>query len=626
MGQDAGFDFDEICEIGRCPKTALPPRHSERRSGARRSRRRDDLLVLNDKFFEINFGKYRSVSCKSVPDRPKGMDGGLEMNRGSVYESSTEVGRTRNLKKFERRKIELPRGSDTSSCLSIVDSLCSSDDEVESNRSSVISRSSRVTMASKCDCSSVPSSAGGSRQNCETLDNMDRGSSESIRSFSKSFSVKVERPPSSFVSESRRSSQSSLRTRFSPVKMMLDPLVKSKSSRSPLSHTIEDPAVVTNATPLTAHGKLAKDSAVQLHGILNRKQKHGVPSFEFLLECPEEALVAETWKQNNVFDSVYTFHSVDNRKKTFAEGKGSEDCRKESLVVGQMQVGCHISSELRSDGNFHDSTVIEFVLYDTAHVMQSTPQSPSRTSPGSVGRTNRVDDISSAMKLWHGLKRNVMGRDRPLASTELGPELEIAAVVVQIPCEKRESLRNPSAAEQRNIDKDMVNVVVPAGSHGLPNTEGSGPSPLLERWRAGGGCDCSGWDMGCPLVVLGNPSINIEDQILVQEDKPLRLLLQGTKDRIPALTMKFLREGFYEISFHARLSSLQAFSICIAMLHSVEATKASRDDDERNPGHGNSLELLVKEDSQFLVGPIRKIVNATPSYVVHPPFSPIARV
>ncbi|KAF9594392.1 hypothetical protein IFM89_030994 [Coptis chinensis] len=44
--------------------------------------------------------------------------------------------------------------------------------------------------------------------------------------------------------------------------------------------------------------------------------------------------------------------------------------------------------------------------------------------------------------------------------------------------------------------------VLPSGVHGLSPT--GLPSPLLDRWRSGGSCDCGGWDLGCQLRVLSN--------------------------------------------------------------------------------------------------------------------------
>ncbi|GKB16182.1 hypothetical protein Tco_0850105 [Tanacetum coccineum] len=48
-----------------------------------------------------------------------------------------------------------------------------------------------------------------------------------------------------------------------------------------------------------------------------------------------------------------------------------------------------------------------------------------------------------------------------------------------------------------------INVIVPAGFHDGPRIgNNNGPSSLVERWTSGGSCDCGGWDLGCPLIVL----------------------------------------------------------------------------------------------------------------------------
>ena len=52
--------------------------------------------------------------------------------------------------------------------------------------------------------------------------------------------------------------------------------------------------------------------------------------------------------------------------------------------------------------------------------------------------------------------------------------------------------------------KTSITALVPADIHGLPKIKSSGPSPLIERWRLGGRCDCGGWDMGCALTLLHN--------------------------------------------------------------------------------------------------------------------------
>lgn len=49
-----------------------------------------------------------------------------------------------------------------------------------------------------------------------------------------------------------------------------------------------------------------------------------------------------------------------------------------------------------------------------------------------------------------------------------------------------------------------VNVLIPAGIHGGPVSGIAGPSSLIDRWMSNGQCDCGGWDVGCPLMVLNN--------------------------------------------------------------------------------------------------------------------------
>ncbi|KAG5032427.1 hypothetical protein JHK82_016010 [Glycine max] len=78
------------------------------------------------------------------------------------------------------------------------------------------------------------------------------------------------------------------------------------------------------------------------HGNLRMENKHGVLFFEFKVKCPEDVLVAKTWRTGNAFNWVYTFHSIDNRKKSNANGLGSHDFDKDSSIVAQMLVSCRV--------------------------------------------------------------------------------------------------------------------------------------------------------------------------------------------------------------------------------------------------------------------------------------------
>lgn len=235
-------------------------------------------------------------------------------------------------------------------------------------------------------------------------------------------------------------------------------------------------------------------------------------------------------------------------------------------MVAQMLVSCNLCSEL-SDGAFENSMVTEFVLYDLANSRQSvSPQKDSccdqddskalKASHVVLGReTPELDEETLAMKskLPHKLLFGSVDFDDsnsyPWLSTESHPNLEIAAIVLQIPFHKRGSskytrgnrksakahtdLSDHSMVEQRRKSlrdirsPEEVKVVIPTGSHGLPIAESQGPSRLVDRWRHGGGCDCGGWDMACPLILLGNPGIQFaEDHSLMENYQPLELFIQ----------------------------------------------------------------------------------------------------
>lgn len=103
--------------------------------------------------------------------------------------------------------------------------------------------------------------------------------------------------------------------------------------------------------------------------------------------------------------------------------------------------------------------------------------------------------------------------------------------------------------------------------------------------------------------------------------------------------MSFVEEGQYDVHFHAQLSTLQAFSICVAILHNTEVSDSYRNGENvQQFSHCNSLKMLIDDDIQFLVEAVTeeedekvpKLVKeaaiALQSYMPNPPFSPISRV
>ncbi|KAK1307542.1 hypothetical protein QJS10_CPA09g01676 [Acorus calamus] len=383
-------------------------------------------------------------------------------------------------------------------------------------------------------------------------------------------------------------------------------------------------------------------SPVHLHGILKLEFKHDVPYFQFSVNNLEDDLVARTWGMQNGDNLIYTFHSVDNnKKKSSSKVWGTKDRHKHAPMVGQMQVSCYLCSEVSTHEFLVNSTVTEFILYDVGKarkrksfvVDESPPCSvnssiPPKFSDGEIlimgtpsKASGSLEPETDSVPSRSGLDYcdSIASTSQPWDPSYLHPHLETAAIVIQVPfwkeeikgksgdkieCKKNIDCVSLSANEWRNginrssLGQANVKVVTAGGTHGLPITdEAGGPSPLLDRWRSGGGCDCGGWDMACPIVVLDNPKItNVADHSFIENQQPFELFVQGSKERTPALIIKTIDDGRYGVDFHAQLTTLQAFSICVAILHRATASAAVGRDRDAQRLHSNSLKLLLEEE------------------------------
>ncbi|XP_073302462.1 uncharacterized protein [Primulina huaijiensis] len=455
----------------------------------------------------------------------------------------------------------------------------------------------------------------------------------------RSLSARFPLPHSPAQSESDSSKTSSPKARYNPVRKIFDPFVKFKSQRSALSRAsnasrerisrdidgnfknttfksqlndLSDKSHYVEHDPRSKkkenHNSFPRYSPAHLRGLLRFEYKHGMPFFEFTVKSPDDIYVAKTWKLENSVSQVYTFHSLHQRRKSNASGWGYKDYSRESPIMGQMHVSCYPCQEVKVGGDFSNSMVTEFVLYDVSLLRKSvTFQNNYLVSDDILSWGScELNEDSSTNKNKDQTKNSRENNhfdllaSRCLAAGELHPGLEIASIIMQIPFEKRESVkfkngdininnRLPNLLDDCRIEREnkgvfehsspgIMHVVIPGGSHSLPSSKSRGPSSILDRWRLGGGCDCDGWDMACPLDVFGCANIHIadgrpfmtEDQVLIQ------LFAEGRKDSVPRFTMNLIEDGKYAVDFHAQLTSLQAFSICIAMLHSSETATAAR--------------------------------------------------
>jgi len=100
--------------------------------------------------------------------------------------------------------------------------------------------------------------------------------------------------------------------------------------------------------------------------------------------------------------------------------------------------------------------------------------------------------------------------------------------------------------------------------------------------------------------------------------------------------MTLVEEGLYAVDFHAKLSSLQAFSICVAILHGTSAFSAKAEHAKNHRfSQCSSLNTLIEEEVELFIKSViteekRTVSNIhkgihRPS-ILNPPFSPIGRV
>ncbi|KAL1828378.1 hypothetical protein DCAR_0207584 [Daucus carota subsp. sativus] len=483
--------------------------------------------------------------------------------------------------------------------------------------------------------------------------------------------------------ESNCSTPGTLFSGLSPTRETSEPLPELKSQRSPLGSVDEHIPIAkvsikrnkrlhrsllpdfSKTSWNTCESQIVKEyskpplpcSPAHLHGHLKFKNRHGMPYFEFLVKSPEDKIIAKTWKVGNALNWLYTFHTSQNKSRAISPNWGIKESNKESAMVGQMQVSCLLRSDLNDAGALENSTVTEFVLYDIKQARKdiaakkdsfssleaAKPLTSVKTNL--AGGTCKLHETSDLRKYSDQPKNVFNGGHSPWEPADLHPNNEIAAIVIQVPLEKRESLKEKRRNQKSNqsyinlhdfegldqrtncLSQTKVNVVTSSGNHGLPTAECPGPSRLLDRWKSGGGCDCGGWDMGCPLVTFDNSNRCPEDHSPINNQQPWKLYIQGGKEKSPAFRMTGTKEGEYEVDFHAQLSTLQAFSICVSILHSTEATDAAKQSRDDKFQQCDSLSGLLDEDIKYIFENVQDEKKKAPaSFVLNPPFSPIARV
>lgn len=109
-------------------------------------------------------------------------------------------------------------------------------------------------------------------------------------------------------------------------------------------------------------------------------------------------------------------------------------------------------------------------------------------------------------------------------------------------------------------------------------------------------------------------------------------MTQGSKEDTPAITMKMTAEGQYAVDFHAQLTSLQAFSICVAILHSTESSDIVDQNNDIERLQCDSMRVFAEDKVKHLIEVMaeedkrkQSKNDIPPSFLINPPFSPMSR-
>ncbi|KAK4780579.1 hypothetical protein SAY87_016685 [Trapa incisa] len=425
----------------------------------------------------------------------------------------------------------------------------------------------------------VNTKSGEKVRSLSPLRRFSMGLGKIVKSYS---SKEPDSPESSLVCNYRKSCAENLespasvpaRSRSSPLRRMLEPLLKPKDSNcgysdNPLKKNSEpinrvstssigqpDPSAVILAKAkldITSCGSINVDnSQVEKKGrssmvqaLLQVAFKNDLPLFTFAVKNNGDVLAAAVKERNSSSCKgnqtlIYTFLMIREVKKKSAswinqggKGKGKNYVPN---VVAQMKVSISPLSNLR-----------EFVLF------------------------------------------SVEPKNQNQHTSEFLPNNELAAIVSHIPLRiyPYSVINQHQGSLSEDVDQDAsvnMTVILPSGVHSLPST--GGPSSLIQRWRSGGSCDCGGWDLGCQMKVLSGDH-HLREK-LTSKSPPVTghfaLFPQlDAQENRPEFALAPFKDDIYSVEFNSSLSVLQAFSMSIAALESIKMI-GSREDQNLNIG------------------------------------------
>lgn len=258
----------------------------------------------------------------------------------------------------------------------------------------------------------------------------------------------------------RDQANASNRARSSPLRRLLDPLLKHKTS-SDTVHPLNGSLRSMTGPHQDRKPEASTFQASTFQALLQLTFKNGLPFFRLVVENRKDMLAAAVKRLPTSEKTdpcmIYSFYSVHEIKKKsmnwISHGSRSKSCSLGYSIIGQMKISSVYHLKVNR-GVSVECDARECVLYGI--------------DPAQVDK-------------------------QMLAFV---PNKEIAAIVV----------KSSGRRGKGKDDSDGTVVILPGAVHGIP-IKGA-PSSLISRWRSNGLCDCGGWDEGCKLRILASSRKN----------------------------------------------------------------------------------------------------------------------
>ncbi|KAE8654281.1 UDP-glucosyl transferase 85A3, putative isoform 1 [Hibiscus syriacus] len=403
------------------------------------------------------------------------------------------------------------------------------------------------------------------------------------------------------------------RTKSSPFRRVLDPLLKSKGLNSfrstdtvqPLKGSLNS----SSPRPLDANESFQEEKlgSSMIKALLEVAMKNGHPLFRFVVTNGSNMLattvksLASSEKVGS--DQNYVFSLVSEIKKKsgswISKGNKEKNCDYIYNIIGQMKISDTHISDLTAEDSCYYHLERESVLFSVEQ--RQTDQALAKFTPGT--------ELAAVVIKIPG-ESNAQQADKDIVKTCSTESLATDGC----PCNFMEGSSFKS-----------ITVILSGGVHSMPNK--GIPSPLIDRWRFGGLCDCGGWDVGCKLNILSNQNSRCCKNSGAHQacSDRLELYRQGeAQQNMPNFSLVPHKKGIYAIKFSSSITALQAFFISVTV---ISCWKSSEFPEFSNLANGKVIKETMLDGRLGMDTKPTIVVGAMPAkYAPNPPHSPFGRV